>query len=382
MSTRSAVLLAIAACLAHGWGIARAPSTKLAPFVVVGPGPASVREGPAYFWMEWVAAGTIVGPVHGPSLCQLADGSLLAAWQEGAAGTSRAGIYTARRGAGKDAPWGDGRRIVSAGSALRETRRHAAAVGDPVLYAGGDKRVWLLFSSTGPAGSSINLQTSSDGARTWGPARRLRLSPLLNADLRCSNRPVGLLQGGFVVPLEQALCGPVPQLLWVHTGDDGEAVTVRMERLPGNGFTQPALVALLGQTAVALWRDTTDRRRLGRARTDDGGSTWSGAAPIGVANSSSRIDALMLSDGRLLLVHNGNPQTLQNLHLSLSTDAGESWAPVAVLEDEEGERYSDPCLLQDREGRIHLLYVFNERRIRHVMLNEAWIQDKLLEAGS
>ena len=67
---------------------------------------------------------------------------------------------------------------------------------------------------------------------------------------------------------------------------------------------------------------------------------------------------------------------------SLSTDPGESWTPVAVLEDEEGERYTDPCLLQDREGRIHLLYVFNERRTRHVTLNEAWIQDQLLESGS
>ncbi len=268
--------------------------------------------------------------------------------------------------------------MVSADSALRETRRHAAAVGNPVLYTGRDKRVWLLFSTTGPAGRSINLQSSSDGARTWTPARRLRLSPLLNADLRCGNRPVGLLDGGFVVPLEQALGGPAPQLLWVRPGD--QSVSVHMERTPGNGFTRPAIVALLGQEAVAFCPDTADRR-LGRA-TVDGEGVWKPVLPIGVPSSSSRIDALMLSDGRLLLVHSGSPQTLQDLHLSLSRDAGKSWAPVAVLEDEEGERYSDPCLLQDRVGRIHLLYVFNERRIRHVMLNEAWIQDKLLEAGS
>ena len=66
----------------------------------------------------------------------------------------------------------------------------------------------------------------------------------------------------------------------VNSGD--ESVSVRVERMPGDGFTQPALVALLGQDAVALYRDTTDRRRLGRAFVGREGA-WKPVTPIDVS---------------------------------------------------------------------------------------------------
>ena len=46
-----------------------------------------------------------------------------------------------------------------------------------------------------------------------------------------------------------------------------------------------------------------------------------------------------------------------------------------VIESGRGKEYSYPCLTEGRDGRIHLSYTWERKRIRHVEFNLAWLGD-------
>jgi predicted neuraminidase len=75
-----------------------------------------------------------------------------------------------------------------------------------------------------------------------------------------------------------------------------------------------------------------------------------------------------LRDGRALLVYNHTTGGRTPLNLALSTD-GAAWQSACVLEDAAGE-YSYPAVIQGGDGRIHLTYTWNRRRVRYVALGE------------
>lgn len=85
-------------------------------------------------------------------------------------------------------------------------------------------------------------------------------------------------------------------------------------------------------------------------------------------NPDSGIDAVSLRDGRGLLVYNPTTSGRSPLNLALS-EYGATWRPACVLEDAPGE-YSYPAVIQGRDGRIHVSYTWNRRRIRYVSLGE------------
>jgi alpha-L-rhamnosidase len=77
----------------------------------------------------------------------------------------------------------------------------------------------------------------------------------------------------------------------------------------------------------------------------------------------------MLADGRALLVYNHSRRGRTPLNLAHSRD-GRRWQPSCMLEDAPGE-YSYPAVIQAADGRIHVTYTWQRRRIRHVELDPA-----------
>ncbi len=81
----------------------------------------------------------------------------------------------------------------------------------------------------------------------------------------------------------------------------------------------------------------------------------------------SGIDGLVLRDGRGLLVYNHSTVERTPLNVALSED-GRTWRMAAVLEDAPGE-YSYPAVIQGVDGRVHVVYTWQRRRIKHAVVD-------------
>jgi len=102
----------------------------------------------------------------------------------------------------------------------------------------------------------------------------------------------------------------------------------------------------------------------------DLGETWSEMGPIELPNPDAGTDAVMLNDGRALLVYNHScscGKDREFLNVAVSRD-GKKWQAALVLEDQEGE-YSYPAVIQTSDGLVHITYTWRRERIKHVVLD-------------
>lgn len=359
-----------------GWRDSAAPS---ATFAVPQPAPPPAATAAPVCQEEIIDPQFVVPSLHVSSLCELRDGGLAAAWYGGTReGARDVAVYFATRQAGEAGLWSPPRALVTRHTAAQETFRFVKKVGNPLLFAGADGRLCLLYVSIavgGWSGSSLNFKESFDSGLTWTSSRRLGLSPLFNVSELVKNGPVPLADGGWAVPIYHELCGKFPELLWLRAAPDGLRAG-KSHAFGGHTAFQPALVALDARRALLFCRAAGPVRQVFLARTADGGDHWSEPRPLGLPNPDSGLDALRLKDGRLLLAFNDTPTDRHNLRLALSGDEGITWRRAATLADEPGAEFSYPFLLQTRDGLVHVTYTWKRRGIKHVCFNLAWLDEQ------
>jgi predicted neuraminidase len=222
----------------------------------------------------------------------------------------------------------------------------------------------LLFYKVGPSPSTWwgMLTTSDDHGATWSEPRRLPegiLGPV-------KNRPELLADG-------RLLCG---------SSSEHEGWRVHMEWTSDEGKTWERTEALndgkeFGAIQPSILRHDDNRlqivcRSMGvgkvlQAWSDDGGRTWSELTPTDLPNPNSGTDAVTLQDGRHLVVYNHTPRGRTPLNVALSSD-GKEWLASLVLENEPGE-YSYPAVIQGKDGRIHVSYTWQRKKVRYVVLD-------------
>jgi predicted neuraminidase len=329
-----------------------------------------------YFTQELINPDSARRMSHVASICELPDGRLAAVWYAGSEeGAPDVAICFATQQRGQT-NWAAPQAILTPQRTSRELHRAVRKVGNPVVFSDARAgKLWLLYVTItvgGWSGSSLNLTTSADGGLTWAPSRRLTLSPFFNISELVRNRPLPLSGGGWVVPIYHECIGKFPELLWLGGTEDGTSAT--KSRITGgrSGF-QSALAALSTNTALALLRDCSPRKRISVARTGDVGQTWSSPQALDLPNPDSGLSAVRLSDGRVLLAFNDTDTGRENLRLAASEDEGRTWRRLATLEDEPGAEFSYPYLLQARDGKIHLVYTWKRKAIKHVAFNAAWL---------
>ena len=102
-------------------------------------------------------------------------------------------------------------------------------------------------------------------------------------------------------------------------------------------------------------------------------STWSAADTTDVLNSNSGVDAVSLPYGGFLLVNNPlrpgeNWWNGRNvLDLEYSSD-GTDWYTLIDLERHEVGEYSYPAIIQTADGRVHITYTYNRRKIQACLI--------------
>jgi predicted neuraminidase len=362
--------------LRDGWRVSPAPATG---FLVPAIKFARTNDAPE-FHEQFVDARFIHPSAHVSSICELPGGRMAAIWYAGSReGASDVGIYVATRDAGVSNAWSTPVSSVTHQSAGEETFRYVKKVGNAIVFAGTNNQMHLLYVTTGFGGwscSQLNLKTSTDGGATWSRSRKLGLSPFLNISELVKNPPTPLADGGFIVPIYHEVIAKFSELLWLQPRKDGFDV-VKTRAFGGRTAFQPSLVALNETSALMLNRSAGSVKKIHATRTSDGGRTWSALETIDLPNSNSGLDAIRLSDGRLLLVFNDTDSDRDNLRLAISSDDGVTWKRAATLVAEPKEEFSYPTVLQTSDGLIHVTYTWKRKGIKEATFNVAWLEAQM-----
>ncbi len=341
------------------------------------PSPAAAADTAPAFARGWISPSAHTPAAHGSAICVVPGGDLLAVWYGGTReGAADVAVFTARRPKGAQ-DWQAPQRVVDRAMAAGELERVVKKVGNAVVFPDHQGVVWMVYVTVtvgGWSGSALNVKTSADGGRTWSRSRRLNVNPFLNFSSLVRNKPILATDGRIGLPVYHEMAVKYPQMLWLSPGPDASVAEYRIRNFTTEtDLIQPTLVPLDGDRVLMLLRDQSARRQVRAAYSDDNGWTWSDAVDCGLPNPDSALDALRLRDGRILLVYNDAPSGRENLRLAVSADQGRTWSPGPVIEAGAGREYSYPCLAEDRDGRIHLTYTWERRRIRHVEFNVAWL---------
>ena len=233
---------------------------------------------------------------------------------------------------------------------------------NPVLFQP-SRGPLLLFYKVGPSPSEWwgMLTRSTDEGVTWTKPNRLPngiLGPI-------KNKPIQLGDGSI-------FCGS-------STEDAGWRV--HMERTSDMGLTWQKTEALNDKTQFGAIQPTilayrsggiqilcrSQQGKITESWSSDGGKTWSTMKATLLPNPNAGIDAVMLKDGRGLLVYNHTEKGRSPLNVAVSSD-GKLWNAALILENQPGE-YSYPAVIQTADDLVHITYTWKRQRIKHVVIN-------------
>ena len=263
---------------------------------------------------------------------------------------------------------------------------------NPVLYVA-RTGILFLFYRIGPTAYSWGsaYRTSTDDGRTWN--QPVVLPAGVYGPIK--NKPIGLEDGRLLCPssvenyaaktswmeifdpLENTWSrhGPIQPVdahfRSVSPADSEFTVGNKTYRLPHSrtekGVIQPTVWRVAGNHYRALMRAGSDIGKICVTDSRDGGHTWSPARPTNLPNPNSGIDALNLTDGRLVLIYNHTAKGRNPLHLAVSRDDGETWSQPALIDTTEGQ-LSYPAVIQARDGTIHITYTWKRTSIAHLAM--------------
>lgn len=294
---------------------------------------------------------------HASTLAASDDG-LVAAWFGGTREQNPdVGIWLAHR---TSKGWSTPREVAN--GVQEDGKRYPC--WNPVLFQ--PKRgPLMLFYKVGPdPGHWWGMtMTSTDGGHIWSWPARLPQGILGPA----KNKPIELADGTLLSP------SSTEQGSWqVHlerSSDLGRSWQ-RDRAIPGSeqfDAIQPTLLAYPSGRIQLLARSR--QGRVVESWSENGGLNWSDLAASKLPNPNSGIDAVMLRDGRALLVYNPTHFRRSPLRVAISSD-GAHWRDVLTLEDGWGE-YSYPAVIQTADGLVHVTYTWKRKRIKHVVIDPA-----------
>ena len=132
---------------------------------------------------------------------------------------------------------------------------------------------------------------------------------------------------------------------------------------------QPSILKLKDGRLQVLMR--TRNGKIATSFSSDNGDSWSKVTLLDVPNNQSGTDAVTLKDGRHVLIYN-NFQTLPStkkgvrtpLSIAISND-GIHWRHVLTLENSPISQYSYPCIIQGKNGMLHAAYTWRRLRVAY-----------------
>lgn len=340
MRTLTFLAIAAATCIA-GWAQAvTTPTTQ-----------------PGLILSEFVANNPPTRSSHASTIIESQE-TLLAAWFGGIAERSPdVSIYLSRNeGKGWSEP-------VEVANGIREQNNSRLPTWNPVLFRAKDGPLYLFYKE-GPSPSSWwgLVKTSDDNGRTWSKSKRLPTG--IFGPVR--NKPVELSDGTI-------LCG---------SSSENEGWRIHMERTKNPlgiwartttlnnpldaGAIQPTILDWPGQPLQILCRSKNGS--ILSTTSDDRGFKWHRVVRTELPNPNSAIDAVLLRDGRALLVYNHSEDNRHVMNVAVSKD-GQHWAAALTLESDPASEFSYPAVVQSNDRMVHITYTWKREKVRHVVID-------------
>jgi predicted neuraminidase len=318
------------------------------------------------------------GPYKHPACAtELSNGDLYLVYYGGEGEYAKdTAVFASRRAKGS-AAWTAPRAIA---------RDPFRSLGNGVVWQAPDGAVWLFYVVRYGAtwsSSRIQAKVSRDLGETWSDAFMLDDRP----GMMVRNRPIVLEGGDYLLPIyhetgeDTEVVGADSTSLFlrrdVKTGEWKPTGEIRSAK----GNIQPAVVEIAPGRLIAYCRrgggyGPTKDGWLVRAESTDGGSTWSEGRDSAFPNPNAAIDFLKLSSGALLLVFNDSMSGRTPLVAALSRDGDRTYPHRRAIAEGPGD-FAYPIAFQAKDGRIHVVYTSDRRRvINHATFEEAWIAAK------
>jgi predicted neuraminidase len=261
---------------------------------------------------------------------------------------------------------------------------------NPVLFYSKDKRLWLYYKyGTNPTMWTGARRVSNDHGKSWSLPEHLPAGlygPIRSKPLVLKN---GVIVSGTSVESYRNWAAWIERSTdhgktWAKIGPITIPADLYRETLqssvpkevPGSsdwafteGIIQPSVISLSARHLRFYARSTAKMSKICIADSFDAGKTWTQARPINLPNPNSGLDAVALSDGRIVLAYNHTNSGRTPLNLAVSSD-GEQFKMFSVLEDEQGE-FSYPAIIQGKNGDLHMTYTWNRKRICYINLKLA-----------
>ena len=239
------------------------------------------------------------------------------------------------------------------------------ATWNPVLFKTSSGRMILFFKvGESPQNWKGMRITSIDEGLTWSKPSELpdhMLGP-------SKNKPLELSDGKLLYPSSKE-----EKDSWrVHVESSDGQLEGWQKSSPINRkhlfVIQPTLIVFTEKKLLLLMRSSRVQKIM-ESWSFDVGKSWTPPKPTTLPNPNSALDAVVLRDGRALVVYNNLTQGRGSLDLALSTDEGKTWSHRLNLETAPGEEFSYPAVIQADDGLLRVTYTWKRKRIKMVVID-------------
>jgi predicted neuraminidase len=309
------------------------------------------------------------GFAHASTIVETREGTLLAAWAAGS--RERAldvGIWQSRFEAGK---WTEPSEILQ-GFGENGLRRYPC--WNPVLFQPKYGPL-VLFYKVGPSPEKWEglITTSDNQGVSWVDSKPLPKN--YYGPIR--NKPVELPEALLLCGSSTESAGWRVQMEWMRSPGKDFGRTAPLNEAREVAAIQPTILVHRPDQIQILCR--TKQGRIVEAWSQDH-KNWTPLTRTVLPNPNSAIDAVMLRDGRALLVYNHSADDRGVLNVALSAE-GQNWEAALVLENTPGDEYSYPAVIQTRDGLVHITYSWKRERIKHVIVDPDRLQIRPILGG-
>ncbi|GGA82407.1 hypothetical protein GCM10008015_23910 [Flavobacterium palustre] len=300
---------------------------------------------------------------HAVTLAEVKPNEIMAAWFGGKyEGAKDVGIYFSKY---KDKSWSAPQNLVSPLIQQGDT----LPCWNPVLFKSKSEKLYLFYKiGKNPREWFGAMLISKDNGTTWSSPKYLPkgiLGPI-------KNKPIEITSGVI-------LCGSSTESIenneWrSHVETYNETTEkwtkIAIENKQHFEIIQPTFLVHSDKKVQMLFR--SKHNKLITSWSEDYGNSWKNTDSIAVVNSNSGIDALTLNKKSFLLVNNPLPQGKDwfygrnVLDVEHSKD-GIHWKKLFDLEYQPEGEFSYPAIIQSSDGKIHVLYTYNRKYIKHVV---------------
>lgn len=312
---------------------------------------------------SYIADPPVTTASHASTLVEYKPNEILAAWFGGKyEGAKDVGIYISSY---KDKKWSTPKELIQPLIKNGDT----LPCWNPVLFKSKSENLYLFYKvGKNPREWFGAMMVSKDNGTTWGEAKYLPdgfLGPI-------RNKPIEVTSG-------EILCGSSTESVktdeWrvhveVYTEEADSWKKIEVENDNKLDIIQPTFLIHNANDIQMLSR--SKHNKVVASWSGDKGKSWIRTNTINVINSNSGIDALTVNKNLFLLVNNPLPMGKDwfngrnVLDVEYSRD-GLNWKKLFDLEKQEKGEFSYPAIIQTSDKKIHVLYTYDRKYIKHTV---------------